>query len=85
MSIVIDEPAVHRALERISLMLDADGFELRLRLEAGHLKAAVVATDATCAECLVPKELLESMILEKLDVAGIHAGPDDLILTYPTR
>jgi hypothetical protein len=77
------EPELREALDRVSSMLDADGFALEVKVDAGHLDATVVATTAACAECLVPKELLGSMILDKLAGAGIVLAIADLVLTYP--
>lgn len=62
--------------------LQADGYDLVVEDHADDLLALrVVALDNACEDCLVPKDLMESVILDAL--------PDDLgvrqvSLRYPT-
>jgi hypothetical protein len=83
MSVTASSEELRGALDRLASMLDADGFELHVQVEAGRLDAAVVATSAACADCLVPKDLLGAMIIDRLAESGIQVGVDDLVLSYP--
>lgn len=60
--------------------LDADGYDLRLeRLPTGDIAGEVVARPDACADCLVPKSVLATIIA---NTCGL--GSDRVHLRYPT-
>ena len=67
-------------LQGITSALEADGFRLEIRaVGPDRVQAHIVATDAACADCLVPKPVMASIIAEAIgDVAA------DVELIYPS-
>ena len=52
-------PAITDALASLGAMLEADGYELKLREEGtGLLVAEIKAGPDACADCLVPKDMM---------------------------
>ena len=62
-------------------ILRADGYDLDVADDAGVLVLTIVAGPDACAECLVPQELMASMMEKMLDPSG--AAPPSLRLNYP--
>jgi hypothetical protein len=71
------------ALTTLARMLDADGYVLDVTVEAGKVELRIEAGRDACAECLVPKDLLASMVVERLRDAAIDVRPTDVSLHYP--
>jgi hypothetical protein len=72
-----------RALEPIATALAADGYELSARMAEGRVAVSIIAGPGACADCLVPKSLMEGMIGSALVEAGVGAAPIDL--GYPNE
>ncbi|MEL7208735.1 MAG: hypothetical protein AAGK32_11000 [Actinomycetota bacterium] len=54
-------------LEPARAVLAADGVDLALAgVEGGVLTVELVVVDAECAECVLPRELLEPVVLDLL-------------------
>lgn len=73
--------ALDEVLAPVAEQLRADGFDLRAAVEAGVVDCDVVAGPEACAECLVPKELLATMIDEHVRAAGIDVAR--IVVRYP--
>jgi hypothetical protein len=58
--------------------LAADGYELEMAEVGDRVRATITATEQACADCLVPKDLMRSILAQTL---GVPAGAIDL--TYP--
>jgi hypothetical protein len=76
----LDLPALDAALEPLSRMLAADGYELHLSVDTGHstLVMDILPTEAACADCLVPPETIAAVAQSHLVGAGV--APDELTL-----
>lgn len=62
---VVDErnDRIEAALDELRPSLDADGFELSLEsVEDGAANVALTATPDACMDCLVPDEMMVSML-----------------------
>jgi hypothetical protein len=73
---------VEAAVEITRTMLKEDGYDVRLEgYDPGELRLEIVAGPQACEECLVPKEILSSIIEANLpaDLSGTR-----VTLTYPT-
>ena len=75
---------VAEALVPMARMLRADGYDLDVGTDGGSIELTVRATPDACAECLVPKSSFATMASRLLADAGIDAGGDALLITYPT-
>ncbi len=58
--------------------LAADGYELEMAEEGDRVRVTITATDQACADCLVPKDLMRSILAQTLSVPA-----DAIDLTYP--
>jgi len=59
------------ALADFTNVLAADGFTSERDLDAdGRLRFRILATDAACADCLVPKVVLEAILNAALEGTG---------------
>jgi hypothetical protein len=76
-----DLDAIRARLEPAVEMLRADGFELEVHADDSALQVSVLATDAACDECLVPKDVFASILRGML---GPDPGGAPLVITYPT-
>jgi hypothetical protein len=84
MAVTCTQDSAQDALESLGRMLAADGYELDVVVEAGKIELRIEAGAEACAECLVPKDLLASMVVERLRDASIDARPSDVDLHYPS-
>jgi hypothetical protein len=65
----------------MAALLEADGFRLAVsQPEGAPVRLEVVPGPDACAECLVPKEMFESIALDHLARAGLHSA---LEIRYP--
>jgi hypothetical protein len=58
--------------------LAADGYEMDVAEDGDRVRVTIIATDQACADCLVPKDLMRSILGDTLGVP-----PDSIDLTYP--
>lgn len=59
------------AFGELTTVLAADGFAAEWDADADRrLRFRILATDAACAECLVPRVVLESMLTAALEGTG---------------
>lgn len=64
-------------------MLQADGYGLALSVGDEGIRVCVTATEEACAECLIPKDLMDSMVRDSLEerLPSGYRGP--LTVEYP--
>jgi hypothetical protein len=67
-------------LQALRSSLEADGYRLEVRAEDGRVGVRISATPQACADCLVPKPLMRSMLRDALGV-----GEESIDLTYPSE
>lgn len=67
-----------QGVQSIRSTLEADGYELEVREEAERVGVRIIATPDACEECLVPKELMLTMLEDALGVPGASID-----LAYP--
>ena len=85
MALSIPPAEVERLLAPISAALEADGYRLSATPSASGeaLRIDVEATPEACAECLVPKSLMETMVRQALSTEP-GAGALPIEIGYPT-
>jgi Fe-S cluster biogenesis protein NfuA len=60
--------------------LQADGYDLTVDcLDAGRPQIAIVALEGACEECLLPRAVVERILLNSLGAAGVS----EIELVYP--
>jgi hypothetical protein len=59
--------------------LAADGYLVDIAGDGTRVRVTISATPEACADCLVPKDLMRSILGDTLDVP-----PDAIDLIYPT-
>jgi hypothetical protein len=63
-------------------ILEADGYRLAVsRPDGARVRLEVLAGPDACAECLVPKEILESIAVDHLARAGLRSAIE---IHYPS-
>src|SRR5687767_12416778 len=80
----VNGPAIEAAVRELSTMFEPDGFRLERREDGGRVELRVVPTDAACADCLVPKQVMQTIMLSVFDQHGAGIGASDLVLIYPS-
>jgi hypothetical protein len=60
--------------------LAADGYLLDIAEQGARVQVTITATPEACADCLVPKDLMRSILGDALGMP-----PDAIDLTYPTE
>jgi hypothetical protein len=73
---MVDQPR----LEQIRQSLQADDYRLDVTVHSGRTEVAIAAGPSACAECLVSKDLMRSMLAPVLGVP-----PDSIELAYPAE
>jgi hypothetical protein len=73
---MVDQPR----LEQIRQSLQADDYRLDVTVHSGRAEVAIAAGPSACAECLVSKDLMRSMLAPVLGVP-----PDSIELAYPAE
>jgi hypothetical protein len=69
--------------ERLQALRDSlavDGYRLDLRERDGRIGAVITAGPETCADCLVPKDIMRAILGQALGVDG-----QTIDLSYPTE
>jgi hypothetical protein len=70
-----DEATIDAALQGLRDTLAADGYELAWSLEGeNRVGIRVVAGSEACADCLVPAELMRSIVDDQLDRISYRVG-----------
>ena len=80
----MNAPAIDAAVRELSTMFEPDGFRLESREDGERVELRVVPTDAACADCLVPKQVMQTIMLNVFDQHGAGIGASDLVLIYPS-
>jgi hypothetical protein len=75
--------ALAAALQTMTDTLAADGYLLHADRAGDLVLVAVEAGPEACEDCLVPKAMMERMILDTLSRAGIPAAGVEL--SYPAE
>lgn len=75
--------AMESALREISALLQPDGFRLDRHPSTSRVELRVVANDQACGECLVPKQVMRTIIMNVFQRHGATIEPEDLVLMYP--
>ncbi|MGE0066588.1 MAG: hypothetical protein AB7T48_04465 [Solirubrobacterales bacterium] len=75
-----DRDSVVEALSGIQTILAVDGYDLEVQGAPPSVDLSVVAGEG-CSDCLVPQQLMERMITDRLAAAGIAT---DFELRYPS-
>lgn len=78
-----DAETVRKALSGIESALRSDGYELRVAVTPGQVLVSVEAGTASCEECLVPLDLMTSMIESELVHNEVHVEAGMLQVAYP--
>jgi Fe-S cluster biogenesis protein NfuA len=61
----IDEATITPALDEARALVQADGGDMRLTaIEGDTLKIDLILEGASCAECVMPREFLEQIVLD---------------------
>jgi hypothetical protein len=66
--------ALDAALADLRSQLERDGFTAEWDVTDDEVGFRVVATDAACEECLVPKAVMEAMLHDAMDGTGFTLG-----------
>jgi Fe-S cluster biogenesis protein NfuA len=72
----IDEATITPALDEARALVQADGGDMKLRsIEGDSLNIDLVLEGASCAECVMPREFLEQIVLDmvKQKAPGVAA------------
>jgi hypothetical protein len=67
-------------LQAVRASLEADGYRLELSEHDGRTVAVISAGPGTCADCLVPKDLMRAILGQALGV-----DPQAIDLNYPSE
>lgn|GEM_PF-2231523 len=72
------------ALAGISEGLMADGYQLTASwVEPGRVAVTIEATESACADCLVPPQIMRSIVVTVLGDAGITVDDENVEISYP--
>lgn len=67
----MDELDVQKAIEPLVGALRADGADVDVaRVEGGSVELQLIVEDASCADCVMPGDVLESLFLDAIVTAG---------------
>ena len=69
-----DTAALDAALIDLRAQLERDGFSAEWDVTDGVVAFRVVATDAACIECLVPRMVMEAMLNDAIGGTGYTLG-----------
>jgi hypothetical protein len=76
----VTQESVLDALSMMQTTLQADGYELEAKVTDTAIEVQIVATPSACAECLVPRSVMEPMVAQMLADKGL---PTEVVLHYP--
>ena len=77
------EARIRELLTPLCAALESDGYELEVALQPDLIRLQVVAGPEACADCLVPRELMEQMLRARLPTSATGLGHDNVALSYP--
>ena len=77
------EARIRELLTPLCGALESDGYGLEVSLQPDLIRLHVVAGPEACADCLVPRELMEEMFRAKLPMSATGLGHDNVALSYP--
>lgn len=66
--------ALDAVLDDVRTQLERDGFTAQWDVADDVVSFRVVATDAACIECLVPRMVMEAMLNDAVDGTGFTLG-----------
>ncbi len=72
----VDQPG----LENIRQSLEADDYRLEVMVQSGWARVTIAAGPTACADCLVSKDLMRSMLAPVLGMST-----EEIELTYPAE
>jgi hypothetical protein len=72
----VDRPG----LEKIRQSLETDDYRLEVMVHSGRASVTIAAGPSACADCLVSKDLMRSMLAPVLGVS-----PEEIELAYPAE
>lgn len=78
-----DAQTVRQALGDIAGALHSDGYELQVAVAPGQILVSIEAGPASCAECLVPLDLMTAMIESELAHHEVRLEAGMLRISYP--
>ena len=78
-----DEATIRELLVPLTGALEADGYGLEVELRPDVIALRVVAGPGACADCLVPRDLMEQMFRSKLRPSATGLQHANVELTYP--
>jgi hypothetical protein len=67
-------------LQALRSSLAADGYSLEVTERGGRIGAVIRAGPGTCADCLVPKDLMRAILGQALGIDG-----ETIDLSYPSE
>jgi hypothetical protein len=67
-------------LQALKSSLEADGYGLEVVEEGGRVAVRISATPRACADCLIPKPLMQAMLHDALGVSE-----ESIDLAYPSE
>ena len=67
-------------LEQIRQSLEADDYRLEVTVHSARARVTIAAGPSACADCLVSKNLMRSMLAPVLGVS-----PEEIELAYPAE
>ena len=78
----LNNAEINERLASVAAALAADGYVLTVDgPSAGRLRARIDATPEACAECLVPKQIMGSLLAQA--IGDTSFGEDAIDLSYP--
>jgi hypothetical protein len=81
---VVNLGEVESAFGPVSGALEADGYRLAVSAsETNRLRVEVIAGPEACEDCLIPKSMLEKMLVAALGGVGLPSLPLELV--YPVE
>lgn len=83
MSGITPEAKIRELLSPFISGLEADGYQLAVSLEPDSIDLRVTAGPEACADCLIPKTMMEEMFRSRLTPAATGLPHANLTLSYP--
>lgn len=81
----LTEHEAYSLLNDLRQGLNADGYDLVVAGLADKLELRVVATEAACEDCLVPKDIMSAIFASALQQGGKQITAEDILLEYPAE
>jgi hypothetical protein len=81
---MLDPTVINTCLRPLAEGLAADGYQLRLEIDANHLLLRISSGGDGCDDCLIPKAIMSKMVSQALEKGGIANSSVEIELFYPT-